>query len=256
MAFRNPIRSIPAAGIIGLITGSQLAADSIDGKTITGAEFQTAQNGSPRILIGPGAYNAGAPAVAWDMAGTGVDWLEPHISVDPADGSMYITGQMEMPSGANGSIALFGPTSQPGVKLDASGVDGVTLASLSVDGNTGQTLALGPVVAAGEPWIAPALTNGWANYGAGHRPAGYRKMADGTVMLRGLVKLGTLNAAIFTLPAGYRPGFEEVFTCMASAATNCRVDVFTDGTVKVLSYDTGGTNAFVSLADIRFSYTT
>lgn len=40
--FRNPVTSLPASAITGQIGGSQLAADAIDGKTITGALIRSA----------------------------------------------------------------------------------------------------------------------------------------------------------------------------------------------------------------------
>lgn len=53
-------------------------------------------------------------------------------------------------------------------------------------------------------WIAVTFTNGWVNYGGGWAVAAYRKIGS-QVYLKGLVKNGTVNAAIFQLPAGYRP---------------------------------------------------
>lgn len=54
MAFRNPLTSLPASGIVGQIQGSQLAADSINGKTITGATIQTAAAGQRISMLPPG----------------------------------------------------------------------------------------------------------------------------------------------------------------------------------------------------------
>jgi hypothetical protein len=50
MAFRNPVHTLPASRITGQIQGSQLAADAIDGKLITGATIRTAASGH-RILL-------------------------------------------------------------------------------------------------------------------------------------------------------------------------------------------------------------
>lgn len=52
----------------------------------------------------------------------------------------------------------------------------------------------------------PAFQNGWVDYGAGYPTPGFQKDAQGYVHFRGLVKGGTLGAAAFTLPVGYRPG--------------------------------------------------
>ena len=52
MGFRNPVTTLPATAITGQITGSQLAADAIDGKTVTGAVLQTAHT-PPNIQLVP-----------------------------------------------------------------------------------------------------------------------------------------------------------------------------------------------------------
>jgi hypothetical protein len=114
-------------------------------------------------------------------------------------------------------------------------------------------LALGgPATITSENWVAATLTNAWTNYGGIYEVAGYRKMADGTVMLRGLVKTGTVALAIFTLPVGYRPAGASLWQQLANLGT-CRMDVGSDGTVKVASYISPGTSALVSLSGIRFS---
>lgn len=60
------------------------------------------------------------------------------------------------------------------------------------------------IVASATTWTAPTLTNSWVNYGGSESTAGYRKIGD-RVELRGLIKDGTLAAAAFTLPTGFRP---------------------------------------------------
>ncbi|MFJ8188078.1 hypothetical protein [Streptomyces sp. NPDC096105] len=50
--FRNPTTTLPASAIEGEIQGSQLAADAIDGKLITGSTIRTAADGK-RILLTP-----------------------------------------------------------------------------------------------------------------------------------------------------------------------------------------------------------
>lgn len=50
MGFRNPLLSLDASQITGEIIGSQLAADAIDGKVITGATLRTAATGR-RVLV-------------------------------------------------------------------------------------------------------------------------------------------------------------------------------------------------------------
>jgi hypothetical protein len=49
----------------------------------------------------------------------------------------------------------------------------------------------------------PAFTNSWVNFDS-VRPVGFYRHL-GRVYLTGVAKSGTVGAAIFTLPAGYRP---------------------------------------------------
>lgn len=52
----------------------------------------------------------------------------------------------------------------------------------------------------------PAFTNSWQNFNTTlYHGAGFRKLANGNVQLRGMISTGTLATAAFTLPAGYRP---------------------------------------------------
>lgn len=97
-------------------------------------------------------------------------------------------------------------------------------------------------------WTAPALLNSWVDYGGSFATAGYRKVA-GVVYLKGLVKLGTIPSTVFTLPAGFRPAGQRIFTTLANAVV-ARVDVDTFGNVVV---DTAaGGNAWLSLDPITF----
>ena len=98
-------------------------------------------------------------------------------------------------------------------------------------------------------WIAPALTNGWVNFGsANFSTAGYRKLGD-VVYLKGTVKSGTLGAAIFTLPVGYRPPNQCVFGIESNNLIG-RVDVNAAGTVYT---GTPASATYVSLEGAVFS---
>jgi len=114
--------------------------------------------------------------------------------------------------------------------------------------------SLNAMVAAinGGAWVAPTMGNSWVNFGGLFQTVGYRIMGDGTVMLRGLMKSGTSSATVFTLPAGSWPTAVEKFV-VASGTSIAEVLVYPDGTVKVVGYDTGASNADVSLSGIHFS---
>ena len=99
-------------------------------------------------------------------------------------------------------------------------------------------------------WTAPTLTNGWLNFGSGFTVAGYRKIGD-LVWLKGTVKSGTLGAAMFTLPVGFRPlASGQTVNIVESNNLLGRVDVLSTGAVA-----TGGvgSNAYVQLDGIVFS---
>jgi len=68
-------------------------------------------------------------------------------------------------------------------------------------------------------WIAPALTAGWSNYGAGWASVGYRRFR-GVTYLRGLIKRTSGSATtLFTLAAGHRPAQNGLFPGVASLYT-------------------------------------
>lgn len=123
------------------------------------------------------------------------------------------------------------------------------------------------------PWTNLSYANSWANYGAPYQIGQYRKVGD-EVQLRGLIRNGTVNTTMFTLPTGFRPPdyliFPGVSAGPATYATGAastgtahthsqvtppniavRVNVNTDGTVVAPSTSTG----FIDLSAIRFSVT-
>jgi phage minor structural protein len=100
-------------------------------------------------------------------------------------------------------------------------------------------------------WIAPTLLNGWVNYGSGYETAGYYKDALGFIHLKGVIKSGTMGAAAFTLPAGYRPSYKKMFIVPTAGGAG-RVDIDTSGNVIVVSYGSA-TNGYVSLDGIEFN---
>jgi hypothetical protein len=104
----------------------------------------------------------------------------------------------------------LGGTSVPGVRSLVPLVVG-DVAEIVLDGL--RPLAVGHVDtgwhligAAGEP----AFQNSWANYGSAWAPARFRKVG-GVVKLSGLIAGGTNGAAAFTLTAGFRPAYDEIF---------------------------------------------
>jgi hypothetical protein len=101
----------------------------------------------------------------------------------------------------------------------------------------------------GTKWYTPTLLNGWVNYSSTYAPARYRKI-NGMVEIQGLIKDGTATSGtdLFTLPVGFRPQYQHIFTTMSNSAI-ARVDVKTDGTIDILN---GGSSNWISLSGIMF----
>lgn len=104
-------------------------------------------------------------------------------------------------------------------------------------------LALLQSILTGEDWTPATLVNGWVNFGGGKANASFYKDGAGVVHIQGLIKLGTIGAVAFTLPAGYRPLGNLTVATNASNAFGS-VDINSDGTVTPQV----GANTFVSLA--------
>lgn len=93
----------------------------------------------------------------------------------------------------------------------------------------------------------PTFENSWVNFGGGNTNAGYWKDKQGMVHLQGMVKSGTINTTIFTLPSEYRPSTNKYFTVNSNNAFGS-VIVWSDGRV----VPNVGSNVFVSLEGISF----
>lgn len=171
----------------------------------------------------------------------------PSAIQDVGDNSQAVTEDV--------SMGLFGATDRKTARTLADLADAIDKASLSQSKRLAARIAdlesqverLNPVKPRIERFIAPTLLGTWVNYGGGFNDAGYYKDPLGIIHLRGLVKSGTVPSSIFTLPAGYRPTAEEIFSVVANDAFG-RVDVDASGNVvcKV------GNNAFISLDGITF----
>lgn len=97
-------------------------------------------------------------------------------------------------------------------------------------------------------WVTPTLAGTWVSYGAANTP-GYFKDSEGVVHLRGLVKTGTINTTLFTLPAGYRPSRTIVRATVSNGSTLGRLDIRADGVVLPVT----GSNVWYSLDNVTFT---
>jgi hypothetical protein len=96
-------------------------------------------------------------------------------------------------------------------------------------------------------WIAPTLINSWVNSGGTDVPAGYRGVGT-LIILRGVIKLGTLNQPAFVLPAGYRPKTDFSYSVIANSAIGYLAVQAASGNVVPVS----GSNAWFSICGITF----
>ncbi|UYL93929.1 putative tail fiber protein [Geobacillus phage vB_GthS_PK3.5] len=100
-------------------------------------------------------------------------------------------------------------------------------------------------------WIAPTLLNGWSNFGSGYERAAYYKDALGFIRLKGVIKGGTMGAAAFVLPIGYRPPARKMFAVATSGGMG-RVDIDTSGNVIIVVFGSAS-NGYVNLDGIVFN---
>lgn len=116
----------------------------------------------------------------------------------------------------------------------------------------------------GEDWreIAssgqPAFANSWVNHDAAWgstntQKAGFRKLANGDVELRGTIKSGSMNQTAFQLPVGYRPTKTQVWSVASHSGGSYQVAaVMIDGYTGNV-YPTAGSNNALWLDGIRFT---
>jgi hypothetical protein len=207
----------------------------------------------------------------WITPPQGSQFASPGFYKDPA-GVLHLEGVLS--SGTVGSIAFSLSSNNHNTdyrysflvySILATGrididIDGTVIV---VQGINTQVSLDGICLPIGATWIAATLTNGWLQYGSPYAPAGYWKNTDGVVYLRGVVKSGPVtgsaakspgwtprsaaNAAIFTLPVGYRPDKGLVIPVISNNTVG-RIDINTDGTVVAAV----GNNISFSLDGISF----
>jgi hypothetical protein len=102
-------------------------------------------------------------------------------------------------------------------------------------------------------WIAVvSFSNSWVNNGGAYPGAAYGR-EDGLVLLRGLVRSGTVSGSgtIFVLPVGYRPGARLMFPVICASGSTRQIgqcDITSIGEVIAVT----GANTFWSLDGLLF----
>jgi hypothetical protein len=119
---------------------------------------------------------------------------------------------------------------------------------LSLADNLNATVVTVDVVGPLNPWTDATLQNSWVKYPDVFAPIGYRIEAPRRVNLRGVVASGTLTAAAFTLPTGYRPEYDVLFGTESNSAHGTgRIKAATG---EVIPF--AGSNVWFSLDNISF----
>jgi type II secretory pathway pseudopilin PulG len=100
-------------------------------------------------------------------------------------------------------------------------------------------------------WTNINLESGWGDYNNGFQTDGVRRTSAGVVILKGLLlKAGTVvsNEVVGILPFGYRPSEDLIFQTSTNSNVASRVDIYTDGTIRVVS----GSGVWLSLEGINY----
>jgi hypothetical protein len=106
-------------------------------------------------------------------------------------------------------------------------------------------------------WRALVLQNGWLNYGSSWQNAAYKLNDDGRVLLRGLIKSGTVGAnvpcATFSTDLAPDGGTDTGLIFYQNAnGGGARVDIHSNGELCVMSLVSPATNSYVSLDGIAW----
>lgn len=97
-------------------------------------------------------------------------------------------------------------------------------------------------------WTNATYTNSWTTYSGTFSPARYIKDDLGVVHLDGLIMNGTIGSGAFTLPAGFRPAYQQIYAAVCNPNAIGRLDIQTNGVV----LPAAGSNVFFSLAGVTF----
>jgi hypothetical protein len=159
VAFNDPVDTLPASAITGQIQGSQLAADSIDGKTITGALIRTGTAPTARLEMGPVAL--GVPQLT-GYTGDTRESTPGELAFTRPSHAQLAGDQMTAQLSA-GVYPIGGIT--PALVLLSEAFDGSILSSAGLQASTVQITGLGGIVLSGPVQIL----NGDLSFLGAHR---------------------------------------------------------------------------------------
>ena len=181
-----------------------------------------------------------------------------------ASGRVHAEGLLEAGNSANGQLMANIPTTfQPGQHLILPAVDrsayiggynlqnnnAVVSRAMYLDFTAIHTIYY-PASYSG--W-SPVLTasGGWGPFGGLYSTLQYAKSADDIVIVKGLLKSGTVasGTVVATLPPGYRPKEKLIFNALSNNSA-VRLDVDVNGQISIVG--SGANITFLSLDSISF----
>lgn len=226
----------------GTLTGTSTNDDTLNGHTHAITAFDTPGATANRILKSgtAGLLTLAALTVTTFTLGSAVLTASASGAVAVGAGTLTAatTNSTSSSTHTHGITTSSTAANSTIVTTDGSGYHTAKLSSGSVIDHAG--------------WTAPTLLNSWVNFGSPYQTAAYCKDQMGYVHLRGLVKSGTLNANIMTLPSGFQPTAGRLmYTTLSGGASPVatRIDIDTSGNVFQQS---ATVNAFQSLDGISF----
>lgn len=104
-------------------------------------------------------------------------------------------------------------------------------------------------------WTSASLGASWVAFTGGNPVAPQYRLKGGVVYLQGSMKSGVQTTTIFTLPVGYRPLHDSLFSCFSnngSAGGTAEISIDASGNVHVGFYGGSGSSTQVTLNGISF----
>jgi hypothetical protein len=211
--------------------------------------------------LGSGATEVRIERVAGTPGTPGAVPTLPALSVEvarltvPDSGSITVTQSTERTVAAGGVLPVATTAA-----MDKLKTDGVAYRDLVV-GNA-QTNSLYRYdgtnfiqikdAASDTDWTALNLGGGWGAFGGIYAPPAYRRVGD-IVELRGVIKSGFGTGAMLNsvLPSGFQPTHSRMFVVNAGPGS-AWINVHPTGQMTLEAFLPSGTNAWVSLDQIRF----
>jgi hypothetical protein len=237
------------------LTASTTGNIALGAGTLTGATTNSSASAAHTHAVD--AYSApGATADRLIKTGTSgavtlADLTATVFRIGAATLTASVSGNIALGAGTLSASSLNAATSSAHTHAITSSSTGTasTLVATDASGEIAANLKSNSVI--NHPgWTAPTLTNSWVNFGAPFTNAGYYKDITGRVWLRGLIKNGTINTAMLTLPSGYQPVAQHMAVVYSSSGV-IRVDVATTGAVTSQGAPAGA-YTYLSLDGINF----